>query len=39
MLAIHNRLLFEAVEEEELAAVRVSEVRIMTNRVGSHADI
>src|ERR1700756_1561414 len=39
MLAIHNRPLFEAVEEEELAAVRVSEVRIITNRVGSHADI
>jgi hypothetical protein len=39
MLAIHNRPLIEAAGAEELAAVRASEVRIITNRVGSHVDI
>jgi hypothetical protein len=39
MLAIHNRPLIEAAGEEELAAVRASEVRTTTNRVDSDADI
>jgi hypothetical protein len=39
MLAIHNRPLIEAAGAGGLAAVRASEVRIITDRVGNHADI